>query len=55
MARLFPTTIPQRLKSLNMLRGAEKIVRPIGSLEFIHGLEVKYDRKLQPQKRGPKV
>ena len=42
-------------ESFKHLRGSEQTGRPIGSSEFLMGLEKKYDRSLQPQKRGPKV
>ena len=42
-------------ESFKLLRGSEQTGRPIGSSEFLMGLEKKYDRSLQPQKRGPKV
>ena len=37
------------------LRRAETIGRPVGTTAFLDKLERKFDRKLKPAKRGPKV
>jgi len=36
------------------LRRAEAVGRPIGSVDFIAGLEKRLKRRLLPQRRGPK-
>ncbi len=42
-------------ENFQALRGSECTGRPIGDDEFIENLERDFDRKLRPQKRGPKV
>ncbi|GJL98332.1 MAG: transposase [Methyloligella sp.] len=42
-------------ESFQALRGSECTGRPIGDDKFIENLERDFDRKLKPQKRGPKV
>lgn len=36
------------------LRGSEVIGRPLGNDNFISQLEAQFDRRLKPQKRGPR-
>ncbi|MCP4183471.1 MAG: transposase [Hyphomicrobiales bacterium] len=41
-------------EDFDTLRANEQTGRPIGSADFVDGLEAKYDRVLKPKKRGPK-
>lgn len=42
-------------ESFDAIRGNEQTGRPLGTIKFIKKLEKKFNRTLQPQKRGPKA